>query len=91
MGGYCKPEYYAKRRYQFRIRIINLLGGKCVKCGFSDWRGLQIDHVRGGGTKHRKRCKNESAYNKEIEAGITSGDYQLLCANCNQIKRYERD
>jgi hypothetical protein len=59
----------------------------------TDPRALQIDHVHGGGSGKRTRehrGPNETYYNhilKEIKAG--SRDYQLLCANCNWIKRYE--
>ncbi len=74
--------------YQKRLRLkaIEALGGKC-KCGFSDWRALQIDHINGGGNKERKNIGWAKLYNKII-AGTIKG-YQLLCANCNFIKRHE--
>jgi len=81
-----------KSRWKFRLQIIELLGGKCAKCGFSDIRALQIDHINGGGNKEFKKFNCHHAYYKhileEIEAG--SKDYQLLCANCNWIKRFEK-
>jgi hypothetical protein len=57
-----------------------------------DWRAPQIDHVNGGGNKAWVRCSGPDRYYREIMASITAGEkeYQLLCANCNQIKRHER-
>jgi len=46
MGRATRIRY---RRRQ-RQRVIAALGGKCAKCGFSDWRALQIDHINGGGS-----------------------------------------
>lgn len=73
-----------------RNSIIDMLGGVCCRCGFSDRRALQIDHILGNGCEERR---NNSArklfyliYHK-IKEG--SSDYQLLCANCNVIKRSE--
>jgi hypothetical protein len=72
---------------EMRRRAIEILGGKCVRCGFSDPRALQIDHVNGGGTKEIRVIQNFGIYRKILD-GNTS-DYQLLCANCNWIKRAE--
>jgi hypothetical protein len=81
--------------WEKRLSIINLLGGKCVRCGFSDPRALQIDHINGGGEKELKGFKhNTTAYYKYILDIIQSGknkEYQLLCANCNMIKRHVFD
>lgn len=72
-----------------RKALIDILGGKCIKCGFTDSRALQIDHIFGGGSKERKTVK--ITYYKYIMNEILreSGKYQLLCANCNWIKRVE--
>ena len=78
------------RRKKIRHAALDHLGGKCVRCGFSDWRGLQIDHVNGNGTKERTDKKSFSAYYKRVMETEPNTVYQVLCANCNQIKRYER-
>ena len=76
-------------RYQRRARqrAIAILGGKCVRCGFNDWRALQIDHINGGGNQEIKQIGATGILGKVLR-GETE-DYQLLCANCNWIKRYE--
>jgi|GEM_PF-2401918 len=92
----CKNKQTNESRRKIRMKLIEALGGKCARCGFSDWRALQIDHINGGGTQERKKYVPNGKgfsykyYNdilKRVEAG--SKDYQLLCANCNQIKKYE--
>lgn len=85
----------SQRRYQRNIRkaTIEALGGKCVRCGFDDARALQIDHINGGGSKERKERKYKGAFNKHVLESFLEGEerYQLLCANCNWIKREEND
>lgn len=84
--------------YQIRREILQLLGNKCsnpncdVPNGMADIRALQIDHINGGGRKEVKSFPNSVAFYKFVLAQVkaSSKDYQLLCANCNQIKRYEK-
>ena len=75
-----------------RIKLIDFLGGKCIKCGFSDYRALQVDHTRGDGKKHREEEGNKFCYKlyKSV-AEDTSGRFQLLCANCNWIRKSENN
>jgi hypothetical protein len=82
-----KAKYKAKK-----AQVFQLLGNKCSHCSFCDVRALQIDHVAGGGSKERKRLNGIPFLEKvlkDIEA--TNGTYQLLCANCNWIKRSESE
>lgn len=78
-------------RQRTKKAIHDLLGGKCVRCGFEDSRALQIDHVNGGGAEEVKATTGN--YQVMILRSILSGSkkYQLLCANCNWIKRVERN
>jgi predicted Zn-ribbon and HTH transcriptional regulator len=83
------PDYSIKTAETYRQRrntVLRLLGGKCVRCGFGDPRALQIDHVKGDGCNTPFRD-----YRKAIKIiRALPGIYQLLCANCNWIKRAER-
>lgn len=69
------------------------MGGRCKNCGFSDERALQIDHINGGGVKEKKNVKTN--YNSFLLKQIQEDKeqfikkYQLLCANCNWIKKAE--
>lgn len=48
---------------------------------------LQIDHVNGDGYIKRKSIKSYEAQLKDIKEH--KEEYQVLCANCNWIKKYE--
>lgn len=87
------PRQAAYRR-RLRAAALAILGNKCVHCGFDDPRALQIDHINGGGGKERKDTKNnQTMYYRMIIASAEEdeGKYQLLCANCNWIKRTVED
>jgi len=84
-------ELHREYHHKLMREIKELLGNKCVKCGFSDTRALQIDHLNGGGSKFRKNVRGRRYYKNILDAILAgSKEYQLLCANCNVIKRYER-
>ena len=70
-----------------RSKVIEHLGGCCKRCKFSDARALQIDHVNGGGTAEYRSLGSSAVYRKVLKD--TTNMYQLLCANCNWIKRDE--
>ena len=83
-----------EKRYSQNLKdkIFLILGDKCKSCGFSDKRALQIDHINGGGNQERKG-KSQGVQYRLILTKLESGnsDYQILCANCNWIKkRYEK-
>ena len=84
-----QKEYLRK----LRLSVLEALGGKCVKCGFFDSRALQIDHINGGGSKERKDRNYKRNFNKNVIQSFLKGEnkYQLLCANCNWIKRFEKN
>ena len=102
--GLCPTCYSRKRREEHpeiwrkhslnaqrkvRQAILDKYGRVCKKCGFSDERALQVDHVNGGGIEELASMSRGGYYRKVLED--TSGMYQLLCANCNWIKRSENN
>lgn len=83
-------EYNRRWREKSRNRLIDLLGGVCKHCGFSDRRALQFDHVDGGAYQElRGRGVPIERLHREIKA--MPWKYQLLCANCNWIKRWDNN
>jgi hypothetical protein len=58
---------------------------KCARCGFDDIRALCVDHIDGGGNKHRKEIGEGNLYSWIIKNKFPDG-FQILCANCNMIK-----
>lgn len=81
-----RAKYQLARRNKKKLELLEFLGGKCAHCGFNDHRALQIDHVYGGGCKEWYGKHQEQKY-KMVYKNPKS--YQLLCANCNWIKRFE--
>lgn len=79
-----------EREYNLKLRVqaLMLLGGNCSRCNNDDMRVLQIDHVNGGGTKENKKIHARGICIKAME---NPTEYQVLCANCNWIKRWERN
>jgi hypothetical protein len=78
-----------KEKYKDTMRtIFSLLGNKCNRCGQSDKRVLQIDHVNGGGSRERKLKGSTYIYYDDIITSIkeNEGSFQLLCSNCNLIE-----
>ncbi|SRR6266404_479913 len=87
----CDKKFFTEneRNADLRLRVLRALGGKCARCGFSDWRALQVDHVDGF---PEVRLRRDALY-RDIRLSIHLGikKYQCLCANCNQIKKYENN
>src|SRR3990170_8952832 len=50
----------------YRKKLIELLGGKCIRCGFSDIRALQIDHITGHGSEELHKKGNITAYRQYL-------------------------
>lgn len=73
-----------KYRDSLRKRIIEGYGGECACCGEKEGQFLEIDHVNGGGTEHRKRLHHGPPIYKLIIEQNFPVDFQLLCSNCNQ-------
>jgi len=78
---------FARRRYsQLHVAVLMFLGVKC-HCGFNDMRALQIDHIHGGGRREMAMRGPIARLQKVLKQ---PQDYQVLCANCNWIKKSER-
>ena len=78
-------EFNKQYRLRVKSKLFDILGNKCARCGFSDIRALQIDHVHGGGTKHRKEIGNQ-IYSWLKRNNYPKG-FQILCFNCNNGKK----
>jgi hypothetical protein len=89
-AGHLSEANAMRLRYvrSLRERVLTHLGSKCVHCGFSDARALQIDHVHNDGCKEPDKRKSRAWFFMSVLKD-TDGRYQLLCANCNTIKAYE--
>lgn len=83
-------SFYRNARRERRDSCFIGLGGKCAKCGFSDFRALQVDHINGDGNVERHLLRRNDYYPNVLKSFLADEKrYQLLCCNCNWIKREE--
>ncbi len=84
------PEKHKEqhRRYtqRLRARVLAKYGSGCACCGEARLAFLTIDHIDGGGNKHRKELtgsgSGEHLYRWLRDNNYPSG-FQVLCWNCN--------
>lgn len=77
-------EYFNNRRKNRRMKFIDLLGGKCERCGATD--GLQFDHRQPNKKEFRIADRidaPEDILMKEVMKCV------LLCAKCHRDKTRE--
>ncbi len=82
-------EYDRTTYWTLRFKVLEKLGNKCSKCPVDDFRVLQIDHINGGGHKELKKLQTTGILRKILNHPNLQLEYQLLCVNCNWIKRWE--
>ncbi len=86
----CNKIYQRMFNQKLKKLLFRRMGEKCIKCGFSDHRALQIDHIKSD-AKGISRKSGPRWYKHLL--GLSDKElyysYQLLCANCNWIKRWE--
>jgi len=73
-----------RKSWQARLEMIAAYGGQCQCCGESVPEFLTIDHINGGGKKHRRRMAGTWGVIRELKRlGWPKVGYRLLCWNCN--------
>lgn len=88
--GYKSASMW-KFRAELRPRLLALYGDKCAKCGESNLKVLQLNHIHGGGKKDRRKSGGKYyLYGAILSGNRNKEDYNLLCANCNILYEYER-
>ncbi|AMM23207.1 hypothetical protein [Variovorax sp. PAMC 28711] len=71
-----------------REQLFEMYGHVCMRCGFSDKRALTLDHIKNNGNVERAELGERGVY-RRAKASHQPGDYQILCMNCQFIKRTE--
>jgi len=65
---------------------------KCAHCGNRDIRVLTLDHISNDGAKHKEQLKGFGiSYLRWIQRHNYPPVLQVLCMNCNWIKRWEHN
>jgi hypothetical protein len=83
----CSPKGRAtnKRwRDKLKLETIQHYGGKCTCCGEDKLIFLTIDHINGGGNKHRRELnKKGQDFYSWLRLNNWLKGYRVLCHNCN--------
>lgn len=88
-------EYEKRFRIKIKNQVFDYYGNACNCCYENYFKYLVIDHINGGGCKHRNELnlKANKFYKwllKLIQQKTLDGykikDFQILCRNCNWAK-----
>lgn len=77
-----------QKQYQLKVKleVFNRYTDgdvKCACCGENELQFLSIDHIHGGGTKHRAEIGAHKIYFWLRNNNYPDG-FRVLCHNCNQ-------
>lgn len=76
-----------KKEYaEFKALVYDHYGRKCSCCAEAREEFLTIDHIGGGGTKHRKSLNGKWLYQWIVENKYP-GTLRILCMNCNHATK----
>ena len=94
-----RQKWYAKYYQDIRLKVLARIDPqmKCAMCGCEDTRFLEVNHIKGGGNKERKKLsKNGKDESQNMillihkkKRGIE--DLNLLCRACNAVDHLERE
>lgn len=94
----CRKDYWNSHSFHLhkhasiwrrKLALIKELGSKCVSCGFSDIRALQINHIDPS-TKIRASRDLWSWSRRFKDWEANKGNLELLCANCHSLHTWEQ-
>lgn len=84
-------DRFKKNNQDRKMKVFEHYGGrppKCACCGEKTVQFLSIDHINGGGNRHRKEIGvGKSMYPWIVRNGFPEG-FQILCFNCNMAKGF---
>ncbi len=72
---------------RLKLTVLEGYGGRCACCGETNAVFLSLDHIQGGGHRDRKTRGNRRLYRELRDTEFPTGQYQVLCHNCNMAKR----
>ena len=88
----CKNQSSRESNHKLRLEVLSYYSKgtlSCALCGFSTIDALSIDHINGGGNKHRREIgsshNSEKFYRWLRTNGYPTG-FRVLCMNCQHIQ-----
>jgi hypothetical protein len=81
-------QYQKENKWNLKFSAFLFYGSRCSCCGEKEIKFLTIDHIKGGGTRHRKKLSNgvRDIYQQIIFNPLKRKLYTVLCMNCNWAK-----
>lgn len=86
--GSLVREQSNRSSVKLRNEMLAAYGNACACCGETAPAFLTIDHIHGGGTKHRASLPSKNVYAEIRREGFPKDKYRLLCMNCNFATRF---
>ena len=81
-------EQSRRAKQKLRRTLFDTYGHECVRCGFDDKRALTLDHKLNNGAEERANLGERGVYRRAARNYLPD-EYQILCMNCQFIKRRE--
>ena len=84
-------NYFNLRRQRIRLLALQHYGGnppKCACCGETEIKFMSIDHIKGGGRKHKAKEYKHSNLAEWVTSNHYPKGFQILCYNCNCAKGF---
>lgn len=87
---------YRQKNYRYKKKFIIIahysMGEMCCRnCRFNNIKALQVDHIKGNGAEHRRTFKYSSQLYEWIVKNDFPDGFQILCANCNTVKKIDNN
>lgn len=84
-------DAFKRRTYAYveglKRKFFEMYGAKCSCCSDDRQIFLTLDHVKGDGAQHRKKCNTPWNAYRDAVLAFEPSKFQVLCANCNFAKR----
>jgi 5-methylcytosine-specific restriction endonuclease McrA len=89
-----RVKYERSKNESLRIIALDVLGGKCARCGLTDQRIFEIDHIVPLRRKSKTLLSLRETSGSRIHYRIVHGQedttgLQVLCPNCHAYKTIE--
>lgn len=84
-----RKNYYRKEARRLALEKYGGKPPKCACCGETEYVFLAIDHIKGGGNKHRiflSKTTHLGLMGWLVETRKKPAQFQVLCHNCNMGK-----
>jgi len=79
---------YRRRRKYLVLSCYSLGQPACATCGEGRIACLTIDHINGGGRRHRQSVGEGTPFYNWLRDNNYPDGYQVLCMNCQWVKYF---